>query len=134
MKWDHIGIKSSDVDRSLRFYCDILGLERQEELKLMGKCFYFVGNDTVSIEIEAGNPQDTQADPRTQTGLYHLAFTVDDVKVLVNRLKSEGIRIALEPVSTRPDRLVAFVEDPDGAFIQLIQKMRRPANDPYDTE
>ena len=124
MKWDHIGIKASDVDRSLRFYCDILGLERQEELEIMGKRFYFVGNDTLSIEIEAGNPGDTQADPRTQTGLYHLAFTVDDVESLVDRLKSEGVPIALEPFSTRPDRIVAFVEDPDGAFIQFIQILR----------
>ena len=124
MKWDHIGIKASDVDRSLRFYCEILGLERQEELEIMGKRFYFVGNDTLSVEIEAGNPGDTQADPRTQTGLYHLAFTVDDVEGLVDRLKSEGVPIALEPVSTRPDRIVAFVEDPDGAFIQFIQILR----------
>ena len=124
MKWDHIGIKSSDVDRSLRFYTDILGLEMQEELEIMGKRFYFVGNDTVSIEIEAGNPGDTQVDPRIQTGLYHLAFTVDDVEGLVDRLKSEGIPIALEPMSTRSDRIVAFVEDPDGAFIQLIQLLR----------
>ena len=124
MKWDHIGIKTSDVDRSLRFYCDILGLERQEEVEIMGKRFYFVGNDTLSIEIEAGNPGDLQVDPRTQTGLYHLAFTVDDVEGLVGRLQSEGVPIALEPVSTRPDRIVAFVEDPDGAFIQFIQILR----------
>jgi catechol 2,3-dioxygenase-like lactoylglutathione lyase family enzyme len=124
MKWDHIGIKASDVDRSLRFYCDILGLERQEELEIMGKRFYFVGNDTLSIEIEAGNPGDTQVDPRTQTGLYHLAFTVDDVEGLVDRLKSQGVAVALEPVSTRPDRIVAFIEDPDGAFIQFIQILR----------
>ena len=70
------------------------------------------------------------ADPTTrrstrgsQTGLYHLAFTVDDVAALVERLKSEGVPIALEPLSTQPDRLVAFVEDPDGAFIQLIQML-----------
>jgi len=124
MKWDHIGIKASDVDKSLRFYCDILGLERQEELEIMGKRFYFVGNDTLSIEIEAGNPGDTQVDPRTQTGLYHLAFTVDDLEGLVDRLKLERVPIALEPVSTRPDRIVAFVEDPDGAFIQFIQILR----------
>lgn len=123
MKWDHVGIKSADVEKSLRFYCDILGLEKQEELEIMGKSFFFVGNDTVSIEIEAGNPSDRRIDPRAQTGLYHLAFTVDDVTALVERLKSEGIPIALEPVSTRPDRLVAFVEDPDGAFIQLIQML-----------
>lgn len=121
MKWDHLGIKSADVEKSLRFYCEILGLEKQEDLEIFGKRFIFVGNDTISIEIEAGSPGDRRIDPRAQTGLYHLAFTVEDVTGLVERLRSQGVPIALEPMSTRPDRLVAFVEDPDGAFIQLIQ-------------
>lgn len=121
MRWDHVGIKASDIEKSLAFYCDVLGLEKQEELEILGKRFFFVGNETVSIEIEAGNSGDKQADPRTQTGLYHLAFTVDDLEGLVDRLKAAGVPIALPPVSTRPDRIVAFVEDPDGAFLQLIQ-------------
>ena len=121
MKWDHLGIKSADVEKSLRLYCEILGLEKQEDLEIFGKRFIFVGNDTISIEIEAGSPGDRRIDPRAQTGLYHLAFTVEDVTGLVERLRSQGVPIALEPMSTRPDRLVACVEDPDGAFIQLIQ-------------
>lgn len=121
MKWDHVGIKSSNIEKSLAFYCDLLGLEKREELEIFGKNFFFVGNDTISIEIEAGTPGSRQIDPRTQTGLYHLAFTVDDLEGLVDRLKAAGVQIALPPVSTRPDRIVAFVEDPDGAFIQLIQ-------------
>ena len=124
MKWDHVGIKSADVGKSLHFYCDILGLEKKEELEIFGKRFVFVGNDTVSIEIEAGGPDDSPIDPRTQTGLYHLAFTVEDVAGMVERLKSEGVPVALEPLSTQPDRRTAFVEDPDGAFIQLIQMLR----------
>ena len=121
MKWDHVGIKSSDIRKSLHFYCDILGFERQEEIEILGKTFYFVGNGSTSIEIEAGNPGDTQAEPRLQTGLYHLAFVVDNVRGLVERLKAEAVPIVLEPFSTRPGRLVAFIEDPDGIFIQLIQ-------------
>jgi lactoylglutathione lyase len=121
MKWNHVGIKSADIQKSLHFYCDLLGLDRKEDLDIFGKSFIFVGNDTVSIEIEAGSPEDRPIDPRTQTGLYHLAFTVEDVTALVERLKAEGVPVALEPLSTQPDRLVAFVEDPDGAFIQLIQ-------------
>ena len=124
MIWNHVGIKSADLRKSLHFYCDLLGLEKQEEIEIFGKSFIFVGNDTVSIEIEAGNPDDTPIDPRTQTGLYHLAFTVDNVSVLVERLRSEGVPIVLEPLSTRPDRLVAFVQDPDGAFVQLIQTLK----------
>jgi glyoxylase I family protein len=121
MKWDHVGIKSADIEKSLAFYCDILGLEKQQELTIFGKSFFFVGNDTICIEIEAGGSGDSPADPRSQTGLYHLAFQVEDVASLVERLKAKGVPIALEPLSTQPDRLVAFVEDPDGVFLQLIQ-------------
>lgn len=121
MKYDHVGIKSSDIEKSLHFYCDILGLRRIEDLEIYGKAFHFVGNETTLIEIEAGGPDDTQTDPRFQTGLYHLAFIVEDVKGLVERLKTRGVPIALEPMLSRPDRLTAFVEDPDGVFIQLIE-------------
>jgi lactoylglutathione lyase len=118
-----VGIKSADVRKSLHFYCDLLGLERKQDLDLFGKRFIFVGNDSVTIEIEAGGPDDTRIDPRTQTGLYHLAFTVEDVEALVERLKAEGVPIALPPITTQPDRLAAFVEDPDGVFVQLIQML-----------
>jgi len=125
MKWNHVGIKSSDVGRSLRFYCDLLGFEKQEEIEILGKSFVFVGNASTSIEIEAGNPGEQPSNPRFQTGMNHLSFTVDDVVALVERLKSAGVPIVLEPLSTRPDRVTAFVEDPDGVFVQLIQL--RPA-------
>ena len=121
MKWDHLGIKSSDIGKSLHFYCDLLGLERQEDLEIFGRTYHFVGNDSTSIEIEAGNPGDRRSDPRFQTGLYHLAFTVEDVRGTVERFRSQGVPVVLEPLSPRPGRLVAFVEDPDGVFIQLIQ-------------
>ncbi len=121
MKWDHAGIKCEDMERSLQFYCEVLGFQVQEELEIMGRRFTFIGNETTSIEIEQGNPGDKQIDPRFQTGQNHLAFLVEDIRALVDRLKSKGVPIVLEPLSTRPDRLVAFIEDPDGVFIQLIE-------------
>ena len=121
MRLEHVGIKTSDIEKSLHFYCDILGLQRIEDVEVYGKTFYFVGNENALIEIEAGGPDDTQAAPRFQTGLYHLAFIVEDVKGMVERLKKQGVSIALEPMISRSDRLTAFVEDPDGVFIQLIE-------------
>ena len=121
MKWNHVGIKTSNVDRSMHFYCDILGLRKQEDVEIMGKMFHFVGNDEISIEIEECNPGDTQADVRVLSGLYHLSFTVEDVKGLVSHLEANKVPIALPPMQSRPDRITAFVEDPDGVFIQLIE-------------
>lgn len=121
MKWNHVGIKTTDVEGSLRFYCEFLGLDRLEDVEIMGKTFYFVGNDTIKIEIEAGNPGDTQADPRTETGLYHLSFTVDDLEAIIARCREVGVNILLEPFASQPDRKTAFIEGPDGVFLQLIQ-------------
>ncbi len=127
MKWDHVGIKCADIEKSLAFYCDLLGFEIQEKLEIMGKTFYFVGNESTSIEMEAGNPGDTQIDPRFQTGQNHLSFLVDDVQAMVDRLKDKGVPILLEPFPSRPDRLTSFIEDPDGVFIQMIQLLDKPA-------
>lgn len=121
MRYDHVGLKCADLERSLAFYCDTLGFRVLEELEIFGRRFTFVGNETTAIELEQGNPGDTRIDPRSQTGQNHLAFLVDDVRELAARLASRGVPIVLEPLSTRPGRLVAFVEDPDGVFIQLIE-------------
>jgi lactoylglutathione lyase len=121
MNWDHVGLKCADIGKSLHFYCDLLGFELQEKLEILGRTFLFVGNGSTRIELEQGAPSDTQINPRFQTGQNHLAFLVPDVKALVDRLKSGGVPVVLEPFSTRPGRLVAFVEDPDGVFIQLIE-------------
>ena len=128
MKWDHAGIKCADMERSLHFYCEVLGFRIQEELEIMERRFVLVGNETTSIEIEQGNPGDKQIDPRFQTGQNHLAFLVEDIRTLVERLKTQGVSIVLEPMSTRPDRLVAFIEDPDGVFIQLIELIGEKAS------
>ncbi|MFA6345392.1 MAG: VOC family protein, partial [Syntrophales bacterium] len=56
MKWDHCGIRAADLERSLRFYTDVLGLELLEVVTVLDQPFYFVGNDTVRIEIEQANP------------------------------------------------------------------------------
>lgn len=121
MKWDHIGIKSRDMAKSLHFYCDLLGMERKEVLEILGKTLVFVGNETTLIEIEPANPSDRPADPRTQAGLYHLGFQVRGLDALLARLQADGVSVTLPPFRTRPDRRVAFVEDPDGVFVQLIE-------------
>ncbi len=121
MRWDHVAIKSSDLDRSLHFYCTLLGFRKKEEVEIAGKTFYFVGNETCSIEIEQSSPTEDRSQPLLHTGLYHMAFIVEDVAALVDHLKLHGVRIVVEPIETRPDRRVAFVEDPDGVLIQLIE-------------
>jgi catechol 2,3-dioxygenase-like lactoylglutathione lyase family enzyme len=121
MKFYHLGIKAKDVDRSFHFYCDIMGLKIIETVVIMEKKFYFVGNESFQIEIEGGNPGDTQANASTMTGLNHISLVVEDIQSLAKRFKENGVKLLFEPLQPRPDRWTTFVQDPDGVLIQLIQ-------------
>jgi lactoylglutathione lyase len=117
----HSGIKSADIDKSLDFYTRILALEVLERIDLVGRRFYFIGNDKTRIEIEQSNPGDEMINVDKGYGLYHLAFAVEDLEGLAARLKAESVRFIMEPMQLRADRKIAFIEDPDGVRIQLIE-------------
>lgn len=122
MQWDHASIKVKDLNVSLEFYCEKLGLRQLEVLTLLEKDYYFVGNESIRIEIELGNPSDTQSDMSVMTGLYHMAFKVNDLDALATRLEAGGVKFRLPPIRIRPDRpKIAFIEDPDGVVIQLME-------------
>lgn len=121
MKWYHVGIKAAASESSVQFYRDILGLEVIDRVEIWGKQFIFVGNDTVSIEIEQANPGDTPSDPSSMTGLNHFSVVVEDIRALVSKAREKGACVLMDPFHPRPDRLTTFVRDPDGVMIQLIQ-------------
>ncbi len=121
MKWNHTGIKTSDVNKSLHFYCDILGFRILEEVVILNKMYRFVGNDTVKIEIEEKKPEDAQVDMKDHSGLYHLCFTVEDIEKTAADLKEKNVKFELPVSQFMPGRKIAFIRDPDGVVIQLIQ-------------
>ncbi len=125
MKWDHCGIRAADLERSLRFYTDVLGLELLEVVTVLDQPFYFVGNNTIRIEIEQANPAQIEAATGPQAGLYHLAFEVDDLEGTAARLRDAGAQFLLPPSQFREDRKIAFILDPDGVAVQLIQYLNR---------
>jgi catechol 2,3-dioxygenase-like lactoylglutathione lyase family enzyme len=121
MEWNHTGIKTTNIEKSIHFYCDILGFRKLEEIVILNNKYIFVGNDTVKIEIEESKPTDKPADMREQAGLYHLCFTVDDIEKTAADLTEKKVKFLLPVSQFIPDRKIAFIEDPDGVFIQLIQ-------------
>lgn len=123
MKWDHCGIRAANLERSLHFYTEVLGLELLEVVQVLDQSFYFVGNTTVRIEIEQGKTAELAAQGQT-AGLYHLAFSVDDLEGLARRLREREVTFLLPPSQFREDRKIAFIQDPDGVFIQLIQYLK----------
>ena len=143
----HIGIVVTDLERSLRFYRDLLGMSivrRMEESgdfidKLLGLVKADVTTVKLSLDlnptlIELLHFKSHKIEGVNQTkvftpGLSHIAFTVPDVDHLYRHLSKAGIVFNAAP-QLSPDRRakVAYCKDPDGTYIELVQVFDVPEN------
>jgi lactoylglutathione lyase len=120
MKYLHTMVRVTDLDTSLRFYRDALGLEllRVNEVPQGRFTLAFLaapGDSEAQVELT------WNWDPEAYTGgrnFGHLAYAVDDVYATCERLQSHGVPILRPPRDGR----MAFVRSPDGISIELLQK------------
>lgn len=120
MKYLHTMLRISDIDRSLKFFIDDLGLKeiRRSENE--------VGRFTL-IFLAAEGDEDAQVeltynwDPEQYSGgrnFGHLAYEVDDIYQICHRLMEGGVTINRPPRDGR----MAFVRSPDSISVELLQK------------
>jgi glyoxylase I family protein len=138
----HTGITVSDLDRSIRFYRDVLGFEVSPPVQVSGPMFEKVtGVPGCIIDVAfargAGHIVEllcylTPADRRTSTlracdpGFWHLCFKVRDIEQVVRAARAFGYE-ALSEIQTAIDSPVAdlrvvYVRDPDGVVLELIEE------------
>ena len=119
MKYLHTMVRVTDLDESIDFYCNKLGLEelRRHESE--------AGRFTL-VFLAAPGDQDAQVeltynwDPEEYTGgrnFGHLAYRVDDIYALCQKLMDAGVTINRPPRDGR----MAFVRSPDNISIELLQ-------------
>jgi methylmalonyl-CoA epimerase len=125
---DHLGIAVTDLEESLRFYQDALGME-------------VAGRETVESErvkvamlpagarIELLEATDSESPiakfiQKRGPGLHHIALRVDDLEVAVRRLRERGARLLNEPRPGAGGHLYVFVHPASagGVLLELIQK------------
>ena len=113
-------VRVSDLDRSLDFYCNKLGLrELRRTVNEQGK-FTLVflaapGDEHAQIELTYNWTPETYTGGRN---FGHVAYAVDDIYTLCQRLMDGGVTINRPP----RDGHMAFVRSPDGISIELLQK------------
>jgi len=120
MKYLHTMVRVNDLEESLDFYCNGLGLKevRRKEVEAGRFTLVFLaaeGDEDAQIELTYN------WDPETYSGgrnFGHLAYAVDDIYSLCQHLKECGITINRPPRDGR----MAFVRSPDGISKQLLQK------------
>lgn len=119
--FNHVGIKCSDQERSLKFYTEVLGLKELYRVQIMGNDCIFVGDDNFSIELEVSAPECELPDQSSCLGLQHLCFHVTGIDEYAARLEKAGVEFIIKPFAIRPERKTSFFKDPDGVRIQLIE-------------
>ncbi len=119
MKYLHTMVRVTDVDASLKFYCDGLGLKetrRSENEKGRYTLIFLAPEGQPDAEVELTY----NWDPEVYTGgrnFGHLAYGVDDIYATCAHLQQMGITINRPPRDGR----MAFVRSPDNISVELIQ-------------
>ena len=112
----HVSLIVSDTNRSLEFYCGIMGLERVERPDLgFPGAWLQVGDQQIHL-LELPNPDSTDNRPRHGGRDRHTAFSVHDLDLLRQRLHEAGIDYSM----SKSGRIALFCRDPDGNTIELI--------------
>jgi len=123
MKYLHTMVRVTDIDASLRFYRDALGLKELSRKDNSQGRFTLVflaapGDESAQVELTHN------WDPEAYTGgrnFGHLAYEVDNVYATCQRLMDHGVTINRPP----RDGWMAFVRSPDNISIELLQKGAR---------
>jgi lactoylglutathione lyase len=121
MKYLHTMVRVSDIDASLAFYCDHLGLEelRRHEIEQGRFTLVFLaapGDSEAQVELTYNWDGDDLGEGNRNFG--HLAYAVDDIYASCQRLMDGGVTISRPPRDGR----MAFVRSPDNISIELLQR------------
>ncbi|NII12274.1 VOC family protein [Oleiagrimonas sp. C23AA] len=121
MKYLHAMVRVRDLDESLRFWCDGLGLRETRRKDVpQGKftLVYLGAPDNPESEVELTYNWGSEEDYGSARNFGHLAFAVDDIYAICAHLESMGVTINRPP----RDGHMAFVRSPDLISVELLQK------------
>ncbi len=130
MKYLHTMVRVTDIDASLAFYCDALGLEEVRRVDVEPGRFTLVflaapGDHEAQVELTHNWDPEEYGGGRN---FGHLAYEVEDIYAACQRLADHGVTINRPP----RDGHMAFVRSPDGISIELLQKGGAlPAQEPW---
>ncbi|MEL6688127.1 MAG: VOC family protein [Pseudomonadota bacterium] len=133
MEYLHTMVRVADIDESLKFYCDALGLEEVSRYDNKRGRFTLVflaapgdaeaarDKKAPMVELTYNWPPGDGSKPEVYQGgrnFGHLAYRVDDIYATCQRLSDHGVTINRPPRDGR----MAFIRSPDGISVELLQK------------
>ena len=141
LSFHHVCFTVSDIQRSIKFYRDILGLKLKEGprdvngegsntpiytglpgARLRVASFQLYRGATLElIQYLAPRGETTVSTRRCDVGSAHICFTVDNALTIFERFKTEGIRVVSEPVRDSRGNSMFYFYDPDGYTLEITE-------------
>ena len=121
MKYLHSMVRVRDIEQSLRFYCEGLGLKETRRMENAAGKFtlvYLAAPETPEAEVELTYNWGSEEDYGSARNFGHLAFEVENIYDICRHLQSMGYTISRPP----RDGHMAFVRSPDLISIELLQR------------
>jgi lactoylglutathione lyase len=124
-KAEHVGIRVSDMDRSIAWYTQVLGLTLRKRVRMNEEtelAFLPIGEVELELIFKTNQPPE----PKREGVVHHLAFTVDDVAEALSRLREHGVELINEEPIYREklSAQIAFFYGPDGERLELFAPMK----------
>ena len=122
----HSMIRVNDLEESIKFYTEVLGMKLLREKEYpeakFSLAFLGYGNETKNTVIELTYNWDTN-DYEHGNAFGHIAIEVDDIYKVCEEIKNKGVKVIRDPGPMMGSRLLlAFIEGPNGYKIELIEK------------
>lgn len=130
MKFLHLMIRVYDVNEALKFYTELLGLKLSRKADLEDCTLYYLKDEITGVEIElTDNFEKPEQKYNNGNAFGHFAFEIENFDNFTEKMQNLGYKYLYEPYeidlknNTGVQKLkIAFLKDPDGNEIEVIQK------------
>ena len=121
----HTRMRVNDVERSVKFYEQALGLKcTRRHTSPRGAQLVFLATPNSDEEIELCQMPAGATPVQVQPDLMHLAFEVDDLAAFASDLAKRGFALSDGPTKSGSGSVIAFIDAPEGYEVELIQKAK----------
>lgn len=118
MKFSLVTLYTKDMEPSLKFYRDVIGMNVIREIDIPGGKIAFLGEQgNVQLEIIAGDQHETPAG-------FSIGFDVEDMDAEMQRLEALGVKKLSGPTPAGGNAVLSFFEGPGGETVELVGEIK----------
>jgi len=122
MRFLHVMIRVKDIDKSLKFYTELLNMNLTDKVRLADSTLYYLSDEDGQTQIELTHNDESPAkDYSLGNGFGHFAFKADSMDEFSEKMKAMGYEYLYEPFyMPEVNMKIAFLKDPDGYEIEIM--------------